>query len=173
MAQNDVGIYASQISGHLWAPNGAYDALATTTVGSGGVSSVTFAGIPQGYKHLQVRVSNTNGGTIRFNGDTTTSNYRYHVIFGDGSTAGGGTGASAAYFPVSGSTSRTAEIMDILDYSSLSKYKTLKIIGGWDNNGTGEAYLASNLWMKTEAITSMTMTGTFPQYASFALYGVK
>jgi hypothetical protein len=29
-----LGIMASQISGHLWAPEGAYDALSTVTVGA-------------------------------------------------------------------------------------------------------------------------------------------
>jgi hypothetical protein len=54
------GVFASQISGHLTPPytlTGNYDALGTVTVPSGGLSSVTFAGIPQtGYSHLQVRI---------------------------------------------------------------------------------------------------------------------
>ena len=55
MTQNNVGIYASQISGHLYGgPYGAYDSLATVTVPSGGVASVTFAGIPSGYQHLHI-----------------------------------------------------------------------------------------------------------------------
>ena len=33
-----LGIWASQISGKLWAPAGAYDALATVTVPAGGAS---------------------------------------------------------------------------------------------------------------------------------------
>lgn len=157
-----------------WSPTGAYDSLATIVVPSGGLTTITFAGIPTGYKHLQIRASNTNGGTIRLNGDTTTTNYRYHVVYGDGATAGAGSSQNA-YYPVSGSVSRTAEILDILDYSSTSKNKTMRIFGGWDNNGTGEAYLASNLWISTATITSITLNAgsSFPQYSSFALYGVK
>jgi hypothetical protein len=46
---------ASQISGHLYdGPFGAYDSLATVTL-SADAASVTFAGIPSGYKHLQIR----------------------------------------------------------------------------------------------------------------------
>jgi hypothetical protein len=37
-----LGIIASQMSGHLFAPSGAYDSIATTTVGSGGAASITF-----------------------------------------------------------------------------------------------------------------------------------
>ena len=50
------GILSSQISGHLFTLTGSYDALATVTVPSGGVSSITFSAIPQtGYSHLQLR----------------------------------------------------------------------------------------------------------------------
>jgi len=56
-----LGIYASQITGHLnpFTPTGSYDALASYTVPSGGASTITFAGIPTGgqYTHLQLRVS--------------------------------------------------------------------------------------------------------------------
>jgi hypothetical protein len=42
-----LGIMASQISGHLWEPQGAYDALSTVTL-SANASSVSFTGIPSG-----------------------------------------------------------------------------------------------------------------------------
>ena len=89
------GIIASGISGHLtppWSPEGAYDALATVTVGSTSLSSIVFSGIPTGYKHLQVRyiVKSARTGNpldelnLRFNGDTGT-NYAQHALAGDGS----------------------------------------------------------------------------------------
>jgi hypothetical protein len=48
------GVIASGISGHLtppWSPEGAHDALATVTL-SASAASITFAGIPSGYKHF-------------------------------------------------------------------------------------------------------------------------
>ena len=54
----NLGIIATSISGHLFTFSlvGNYDALATVTVPSGGLSSITFAGIPTtGYSHLQIR----------------------------------------------------------------------------------------------------------------------
>lgn len=73
---------------------GAFESIATSVVGSGGVSSVTFSSIPAGYKHLQLRgMGQTNRGTygidelgIRFNGDTA-SNYSAHMVLGDGASA--------------------------------------------------------------------------------------
>jgi hypothetical protein len=192
MSQNNVGIFASQISGHLWQPAGAYDALATVTVPSGGAASVTFAGIPTGYKHLQIRFSARNnytgsGGGIStlstFNGDTAT-NYDNHRLVGDGggtATAGALTGTSINYL---GYTSRngdtnnfTASVVDILDYANTSKFKTLRTLSGSDYNGSGYVQLWSGLWRSTAAISSMTLypdgAASWTQFSTFALYGVK
>jgi hypothetical protein len=190
--QNNVGIYASQISGHLWAPNGAYDALATVTVPSGGVASVTFAGIPTGYKHLQIRSiarNNTSGGNLdyalRFNGDSSTSNYVWHRLFGDGSTTYGQWNTNPvgqAFIGITPQSTDTASIFgtavtDILDYASVTKNKTVKSFWGKDTNGGGLVGLASALWLNSNTvinqITILPQSGSFDQYSSFALYGVK
>ncbi len=102
-----LGIYASQISGHLFAPSGAYDSIATTTVGSGGTASVTFSSISQTYTHLQIRwlmrsnrASGTNDGLqVRFNSDTG-SNYSNHLLYGDGSGAYAAAGANTTSMPL-------------------------------------------------------------------------
>ena len=189
--QNNVGIYASQISGHLWAPAGAYDALATVTVPSGGVASVTFSGIPSGYKHLQIRyiarsdnANNVNSGTgIQFNSDSG-SNYSSHAVDGDGSTAGTVAYPSQTYmfnFLTAGGNATSnvfgAGIIDVLDYASTNKYKTLRALNGIDNNGSGIVRLTSGLWMSTSAVTSIFIDNRggnlYSQYSTFSLYGVK
>jgi hypothetical protein len=190
-----LGIMASQISGKLWAPAGAYDALATVTVPSGGAASVTFSGIPTGYKHLQVRyIVQTNRGTygiseyaLNFNGDTS-SNYSYHELQGDGSGASGLGFANQTAIRGDGTIGTTtggtfgAGVLDILDYANTNKYKTTRMLEGVDINGTiagygGRLALISGNWRNTNAITSMTFipyTGTlFSQYSQFALYGIK
>lgn len=188
-----LGIMASQISGKLWAPAGAYDALATITVPSGGAATVTFSGIPTGYKHLQIRAifrsSITNSSdnvAFQFNKDTA-ANYATHVVFGNGSSAlaQAFTGNNYMYLPsMSASASDTSgvfgtSVVDILDYASTSKTKTVRALSGFDGNGA-TAYqrvgLSSSLWTKTpEAITSITFSnsGSFQQNTQFALYGVK
>ena len=170
-----LGIYASQISGHLFAPSGAYDSIATTTVGSGGTGTITFSSIPSTYTHLQLRVmavySAANPfGTLRFNGDSG-SVYWWHQLQGNGSAA------SASAYASLGSSIPTVQVADILDYTSTSKNKTIRILEGYDANGSGTLRLASGLWSATPAaitsITISTSTGTFAEYSSFALYGIK
>ena len=179
-----LGIYASQISGHLFAPSGAYDSIATTTVGAGGSSSITFSSIPSGYTHLQLRTFTNNPTqlttTTRFNSDTG-NNYSFHFISGDGSTieiaAGSSTNHIANITYASNVTNNYfAGVIDFLDYASTSKNKTVRSLTGWDTNGGGSIHLRSGAWYSTSAITSITIAttaGSFSQYSSFALYGIK
>lgn len=188
-----LGIMASQISGHLFAPAGAYDSLATVTVPSGGVASITFASIPAGYKHLQLRTFiRTNRAAygdyfnMNFNSDSG-SNYAGHYLYGNGTSAlagSNGTSITTAYLigAAGGSTSANTfgpSIVDFLDYSNVNKYKTMRSLFGVQNNGTGDesVNIYSALWMNTAAINSITIasgTGsTLQQYSSFALYGVR
>ena len=185
-----LGIWASQISGHLWAPEGAYDALATVTL-SASTASVSFAGIPSGYKHLQIRciARSADAGAadylnLKVNSDTTGSNYARHLLYGNGSSVNaasstGSTITNLGEIASAGSTSGIfgAYVIDILDYSNVNKYKTVRSLGGDDRNGGGEIDFNSILWMNTAAITSIqftTYTGSsLAQYSQFALYGVK
>jgi hypothetical protein len=187
------GVIASGISGHLtppWSPEGAYDALATITVPSGGAASVTFSGIPTGYKHLQIRAlvrdnrsASLNNITLRANSDTS-ANYTQHALYADGSTVGafGNASTTLTYGGIIPSASATASVfggsvIDVLDYTNNSKYKTFRVLSGFDANGLGSMRMYSGLWMSTSAITSLTFdsetSGDFVEYSSFALYGVK
>ena len=173
-----------------WEPQGAYDALATVTVSSGGTASIVFSGIPTGYKHLQLRLiargnnANTYDSFAVFANSDTGSNYTFHYLNGDGSSAAAG--AIAPYGAwrgpeLTGATATSGmfgvSVVDILDYSNTSKYKTLRVLGGNDRNGTGNISLNSGVWMNTSAISTITINpifGTaFAQYSSFALFGVK
>lgn len=178
-----LGIIASSFRSAA-GPQGAYDALATVTVPSGGTTSIEFIGIPTGYKHLQLRgimrmSSNNDGPTMRFNGDTTTSNYRMHYLQGSGSgTPTSGTIANDFYVPIT--MPNTASVfggfvIDILDYGSVVKNKTIRTLEGYDANGSGYVTFTSGLWMNSSsAITSIKMTGTtMQQYSTVSLFGVK
>ncbi len=187
-----LGIYASQISGHLFSPSGSYDSIASTTVGAGGVSSVTFSSIPQTYTHLQIRSINRDTGgdavngtafQVRFNGDTG-SNYRTHTILGSGSgTPSAFTTVSqdriflfGSVFSTAGANVFSANTVDILDYTNTNKNTTVRSLAGWNDNSIGEMCFGSGLWMNTAAITSITVymfNNNFAQYSSIALYGIK
>ena len=183
-----LGIYASQISGHLVTNN--YSSIQTVTVGSGGASSITFSSIPSTYTHLQIRgigrgTTSFSAGLslyMQFNGDTG-SNYVAHQLYGDGSTAGAqastsrtNTGAFQVFADSSAGSNVFGDVVaDILDYSNTNKNKTVRVLGGFDNNGNGRVSLNSSLWLNTNAISSIVITtdGNLVQYSSFALYGVK
>jgi hypothetical protein len=178
-----LGIWASQISGRLWEPAGAYDALATITVPSGGAASVTFAGIPTGYKHLQLRASMVTSSAAwlatQINGDTSL-NYASHALWGNGSGGsasafGTGTGvATYGYTALFDAATNGSLVMDILDYSNTTKNKTVRVFWGNDRNGAGEVGMNSFFRpAESGAITSINIAAPFSQHSTFALYGIK
>ena len=172
-------------------PFGAYDALASNTL-SVATSSVTFNGIPAGYKHLQLRIlgrsSSANPSeTVRMqlNGRITANGYTNHLVYSDGASAiADGDNQSVAGFnihrlPAATSTASVfgALIIDILDYADTSKFRLLRSIGGYDANGSGRIAFGSGLFNSTDAISSIKLElSTAANYvadSSFQLYGVK
>ena len=181
-----LGIIASSFRSAA-GPQGAYDSLATVTVPSAGVASIDFAGIPSGYKHLQVRgIIRTSAGTnnwglrIRLNSDTGSS-YTHHNLRGDGANPSAEGYANQTYMYLDRATPTDANIfggviIDFLDYTNTNKNTTMRGLAGQDRNGAGQISLNSGLWMNTAAVTTLTFTlesGNFTQYSQLALYGVK
>ena len=183
-----LGTIASQVPANL--PTNSFESIATSTVGAGGVDSITFSSIPQTYKHLQLRyIARTtraeadDGFGIQFNSDTGT-NYRYQYLAGSGSAAsayneGSMTGLVVPYVSAANAPANAfgVGICDILDYRNTNKYTVAKIIGGEDGNGAGWVALNSAIWLNTAAITSITLQtntlGNFVQHTQIALYGIK
>ena len=172
-----------------FSPLGAYDSIATTTVGSGGAASISFTSIPSTYTHLQIRGLGRNNSAstqfddikIQFNSDTA-SNYRFHQVYGTGASAAAyaspSTTYNAALLAQGGNTAGIFAVntIDLLDYANTNKYKTTRILNGYDKNGSGFISLTSGLWMSTSAVTRIDLTpltGSFVEYSSFALYGIK
>ena len=175
-----LGIMASAVSGNL-TPTTGFVSIATTTVGAGGSSSISFGSIPSVYKHLQIRATifnNATGGiNIQYNADTG-ANYTYHQLYGTGSGAfsNSGTSQNSGYIAYNNAAGAypTVSVVDILDYQNTNKYKTHRSLAGVDVNGSGGALtFFSGLWLNTAAISSINIIGTFTQYSSFALYGIQ
>jgi hypothetical protein len=176
-----LGIIASSFRSAA-GPVGAYDALATVTL-SATASSITFSGIPAGYKHLQLRSvcfgsNNQENLYVRFNGDTG-SNYARHYLLGDGSSASASAtvpDTGGVFSNTSTATSPYVAICDILDFSNSSKFKTLRALSGRDTNGAGDITLRSSLWRNTASVTDINIyagVGTLSSGTTIALYGVK
>jgi hypothetical protein len=185
-----LGILASAITGNLNV--NSYESIATTTVGGGGQSTVTFSSIPATFEHLQIRgiLRNTAGTAssndlfMRFNSDSGANYRAYKQIGGDGSSAFAAASGTTneirnAYFLNDGNTASvySAWICDILDYRNTNKYKVTRALNGQDLNGSGSIRFFSGLWISTSAITSIDLTveggNNFKQYTQFALYGIK
>lgn len=180
-----LGIFASQILGNL----SAYDSIATVT-STGSAGNIVFSSIPDTYRHLQIRgilrTSDTGGFNNQqmiFNSDTG-SNYKSHIMRGDGTSRTADTVAGSTNFNDymrAASSSMTAGIfsvliMDILDYANTNKYKTFRALEGGDANTSGSVGLTSGVWMSTNAINTITIVpsgGTAIQHSSLALYGIK
>jgi hypothetical protein len=169
---------------------GDFESIQTLTATGGVAASFDFTSIPQTYSHLQLRGiarDNTAGTTfddikITFNNDTG-SNYRFKEMYGVGAGSPSFYNSAAityiAGYLIKGANTANvfaANIIDILDYTNTNKNKTLRRINVVDVNGSGESKFGTGLWMNTSAISRITLTpnaGSFAQYSSFALYGVK
>jgi hypothetical protein len=180
---------------------GTFESIASATT-SGSDASITFSSIPQGYTQLQVRClvrsasAATYGTTdtlaMYVNVDGSTTYPHHEVAGGDGSD--GGTNFAGAnttlYSAVLGwmatSSSNTSvfssHIVDVLNYTSTTQNKTLRIFSGYEDNrnnfGYGETRLGSALYKtNTNPITSLTFfvysAANFAAYSQFSLYGIR
>lgn len=164
--------------------------IATTGVLSGSTTGANFSNIPQTFTHLQFRcfwrgtnVSVADGFIVRFNNDSL--NHAYHYLQGDGSsaTSSGSTATNAFRFTQAPGSSATSgvfgcAIIDILDYTNTNKYKTMRALAGFDNNGSGQVALDSGVYIaNTNAITQIdlypNLSNNFAQYSRIDLYGIQ
>lgn len=161
-----------------------------TAVGTGSSGTITFSSIPSTYKHLQIRflgLQNQFGGQgvrMRLNSDTGT-NYVRHNLLGSGGAVVATGATTQDHIPVcarSGGlpTSTTiggVSIIDVHDYASTTKNKTVRVFDGFDNNtASGEIDLTSGLWLNTNAVTSVTLfmdSANWTTASLFSLYGIK
>jgi hypothetical protein len=161
-----------------------YTPIATTTVTSS-VTTVNFNSIPQTYTDLIIVqsafVANQYDSRIQFNGDTAT-NYSWTVLFGSGSAAGSYRESNKTALPtgyysqIDVSPAATSFIIQIMNYSNATTFKTVLTRGNNPATGRGVDAIVG-LWRKTpEAITSIALSTTGAhQYTSgstFTLYGI-
>lgn len=184
--------YTDMLAGNAtfipWAPAGAYDSIATVNVGAGGAGAIVFSSIPATYTHLQIRAIARGSRTgaldelgMRFNGGSASITAHSLRSVNTDVFSSGNTAAGYSYYTAIASASETAGafstiVIDILDYSNTSKYKTFRALSGYDSNGTGRIYLSSGVQLDTAAINDVTMIPSntnIAQYSSFALYGIK
>lgn len=167
--------------------------IASTTVGSGGSSAITFSSIPNTYTDLVIKISgrtstsgNTDTITLSLNG--SSSNISGQLLFYN-SNAGGALNASTSVSGQEGgfingatSTSSTFSNVEIYftNYASTSNPKRFSVDSTQENNATGTnaMYMGffAELWNPGSqvAISSITLTpsASFVQYSTATLYGI-
>jgi hypothetical protein len=170
---------------------GDFESIQTVTVAST-AAAIEFTSIPSSYTHLQVRylarsTNNNNGGGANlygtFNSDSA-NNYTHHRLSGNGTSASSEQATSQGSFYPGSQAIADAQatagrfgvgVIDILDYTNTNKNTTVRILDGFDSNGSGRVILASGLWLNTAAITTIKFVtdANFAQYTHFALYGIR
>jgi hypothetical protein len=169
---------------------GVFESIATLS--GSGVSTVTFSSIPSTYKALQIRftgrLASGSGGSnyntyMTFNSDSA-ANYTWHAIRGTGASALGYSATGRNYIDIEETMPDNAvtanifggALVDIHDYASTTKNKTVRAIGGTANSG-GTIWLSSSVWLNTSAINTIYLYNNaganFATGTTFALYGVK
>lgn len=180
-----IGALVAGITGAGGASLSSYESIATAT-GTGSSGTITFSSIPSTFKHLEIRQLNIPSGitTLYLSANSLGgTNYSRHFLLGEGSTVATGGQASQSSIYVCGlytsiqTTYPNVGIISILDYTSTSKNKTVRIFSGHDRNGSGEVNIVSGSIMTTSAISSISLIldapYTFSTSSTFALYGIK
>jgi hypothetical protein len=190
-----LGVLAAQAEAAAPAAAGSYDLLETEIL-TGSEASVTFDSLNStygaDYQHLQIRIvvrsavsESASQIALYLNGDTSSANYAFHQLYGNGSTVGSegyGSGTLGQITPIVRTFGATgtadafgAGVVDILDSFETSKYTTVRSLHG--AAGVNAVGLTSGLWMNTNAVDSITILkqggGDLATASRFSLYGLK
>jgi hypothetical protein len=169
-----------------------YVAIATTTVGSGGASSIEFTSIPGTYTDLCILLSarsDESGSSVtnlRWTFNNSTSGYSGLELYAQTSnnTVGSGNGGTTSSYiqlgyanaPLNTASTFSSTMVYIPNYAS-SNNKSMSLDSVQESNG-GAVYvdLGAALWSNSAAITSIKitpLTNNFVQYSTATLYGIK
>tara|TARA_R110000765_G_scaffold111704_2_gene203638 strand:- start:521 stop:1009 length:489 start_codon:yes stop_codon:yes gene_type:complete len=158
-------------------PTPTYTLIDSTTLGSS-ASSVTFSSISATGKGDLVLVfdcQGSNSNTIKgnLNSDTGT-NYSMVSMEQDGATTLSDSGTGTAYFHagVCRDTSRSINIVNIMDFSATDKHTTLL---SRENAALARMGARAMRWANTAAVTSVAVScsaGTFNTGSTFFLYQI-
>lgn len=188
--------YDDFLAGNTAFSPSSYESIASAT-GNGSSTSFTFSSIPNTYASLQLR------GILRDNAGGSASSAVGFQFNASGSSTGTshwmlGIADSPAYTNVGSDTSETfvnylsvgsaalsnvysAFIVDIHDYASTTKNKTIRTFMGVNGNNNANTTqvvgMFSNLWIDTSAINEIKLVNrngnAFSSLSNVALYGIK
>lgn len=165
--------------------------IASHTMSNSTTTVHQFRNIPDIYDHLELRIygrfvvpsTSWRDGFIYFNDDFATV-YNTVYLSGDGNSASSAAFTGQIGSPVivgPGDSIQSGRfgisIVQIFDYKSNSKFKTIKSITGADGNGSGYLQMRANVFQRTNPISVIEVsTGNASVYwtqgSRFDLYGI-
>lgn len=159
-----------------------YEPIATNTVSGSSTTSISFGSIPSTYTDLVV-IINAGASTqtdlrLRFNSDTST-NYSITGLRGNGSAASSFRISNQGFadlnsFATVDTTIRTSTILNVMNYSNTSTFKTFLTRA---NNASGGVDAFVTLYRSTSAISNIQIYinggPTIAAGSTFTLYGIK
>jgi hypothetical protein len=161
-----------------------FELIASNTVGSGGAATISFTSIPSTYTDLILKISGrlnyattAVGLQFSFNGQAAGTSITGKTIQGSGSSVV----SYSAWQPNIDSANATANTFASVDiyipnYTSSNNKSASSDSVQEDNATTAYAEMHAALWSNTAAINQITITpnsGSFVQYSTAYLYGVK
>lgn len=177
-------------------PN-SYESIDTVVL-TGTQAAIDFTNIPSTFKHLEIRYWANCDRTSNFLDDVgiqmgngsidTGSNYSNHTLMADG---GGGitnfaqtttTRVLCIICVGQASTQNFANgigVISIIDYSNTSKFKTLRMLAGFNTNSSSSPSrvgITSGNYRSTSTVTNVRLQLANSNWAAnsvFALYGIK
>ena len=163
--------------------------IASVTVGSGGAATLAFSSIPSTYTDIllvtSLRDVTSGGGVAKITFNGSTSSYTARQLVGNGSSAYSDTSYGGSYYSAEGSSVASGYTANTFSNGSFyipnyagSNNKSISTDTVVENNATSSyAALSAGLWSNSSAISSITITqysgGTFAQYSTAYLYGIK
>ena len=162
--------------------------IASSTVGSGGAANVTLSSIPSTYTDLKILASTQDSRgavygefTIGYNGGYNAGSWR--AVYANGTTPGSTSNGTTSYIGEDVGASGTANTFSnceiyIPNYNGTASTKYISGDAVAESNTTTTVLVmtATTMTGSAAAITSLTFTpvsGSFTQYTSFYLYGIK
>jgi hypothetical protein len=167
--------------------------LITSNVLSSSTSSVTFSSIPSTYTDLVLRSSarvdgfaGNSNARLQFNGDTSSANYSYTYLQGNGSSVVSSNTATGVvgYIQLSrfsdgaAATANTFSNNEIYipSYTAGINKQISYFSAQEDNTATAYLFNLAGIYWSTNTISSITLTDpsySFIAGSSFYLYGIK
>jgi hypothetical protein len=165
-----------------------YSTIAVLT-GNGSTNPLSFQNIPQTYTDLIMVVYGRGTGAntsdqslIYLNANTGTSNYSGTYLYANGTSTLATRQSNSTYFnlgehPGGNSTANNfgVEILQFMNYTNTTNFKTVLNRSGYDLNGSGVVYDSIHTWRQTAAINRIdiyTSLGSWATGTVASLYGI-